>query len=365
MWSADQGSRHAVLAGGGTGGHVFPALAVADELAARGWRVSWIGRNEGMERRIVEGRGLPYHALPALAVVGRGPIKKAAALATLARSALKARRLMVRLQARVVLGTGGYVSAPTVVGARLARRPALLMEPNVEAGAANRWLSRWARGAAVAFPEAAAGLRCPVRHTGVPVHRGFFQVEPDLPASGPARLLVLGGSQGARQLNQILPLALEAAVPRLPDLEVLHQVGEGHVEETRAAYAARRLGTAQVEIQPFLEDVAAAMGWSHLVVSRAGAVTLAEICAAGRAALLVPLELAGGHQRKNAERLLAAGGAEILWQETTPETFAKVLTKLLADRRRLEAMGRALRRLARPQAAQEIADLLIETAEAA
>lgn len=325
--------------------------------------MSWIGRSQGLERRIVEGCGLPYHALPALPVVGHSPVQKVAALTTLARSALKARRLMDRLEAGVVLGTGGYVSAPAVLGARLAGCPALLLEPNAEAGAANRWLSRWAQAAAVAFPEAESGLRCPVRHTGVPVRRAFFQVELGLPASGPARLLVLGGSQGARRINQLLPDALEALVPRLPDLEVVHQVGERHLEATQAAYATRRLGPVQVEIRPFLEDVVGAMARSHLVVSRAGAVTLAEICAAGRAALLVPLGLAGGHQQRNAQRLLAAGGAEILPEEAAPETCAEILAKLLADRSRLEAMGRALRRLAKPHAAQEIADLVIETGE--
>ena len=234
-----------------------------------------------------------------------------------------------------------------------------------EAGTANRWLSRWARGAAVGFPEAAAGLRCPVRHTGVPVRRGFFEGQAGLPASGPTRLLVLGGSQGARRLNQILPQALEVVAPRLSGLEVVHQAGEDHVEETRAAYAVRNLGGVKVEIRAFLDDVATAMARSHLVVSRAGAVTLAEICAASRGALLVPLVLAGGHQRKNAEHLQRVGGAEILAEDAEAATFAETLARLLADRQRLEAMARAVRRLARPQAAREIADLLIETGEAA
>jgi UDP-N-acetylglucosamine--N-acetylmuramyl-(pentapeptide) pyrophosphoryl-undecaprenol N-acetylglucosamine transferase len=353
-----------ILAGGGTGGHVFPALAVADELLAKGWEVSWIGRCEGLERRLVEGWGLPYEGLPARAVVGRGPLAQARAVTTLASSAWKARRIMERLQARVVLGTGGYVSAPAVVGARLARRPAVLLEPNAEAGAANRWLSRWARAAAVAYPEVEAGLRCPVRHTGVPVRRTFFQVDETLPSSAVTRILVLGGSQGARQLNRILPGALEVLASGQMDLEVVHQVGEGQLDETREAYAARRLGAVRVEFRPFLADVAAAMARSHLVVSRAGAVTLAEICAAGRAALLMPLELAGGHQRKNAEILRRAGGAEIFDAEKdTPETFAKTLQSLLVDRNGLQAMGRTLRRLARPQAAREIAELLIETGE--
>ncbi len=358
-------SRHAVLAGGGTGGHVFPAVAVAEELAARGWRVSWLGRSRGLERRIVEGCGVPYHALPARAVIGRSALQKMGAMTTLATSAWRARQLLGHLEADVVLGTGGYVSVPAVLGAKLAGRPALLLEPNAEAGAANRWLSRWVRAAAVGYPEVEAELKCPVRHTGVPVRPEFFEVETELPAGGPLRLLVLGGSQGASRINRLLPEALEAATAHLAEIEVVHQVGEGHAETTRAAYASRRLGSIRVDIRPFLEDVAGQMARAHLVVSRAGAVTLAEICAAGRAALLVPLELAGRHQWKNAQRLRAAGGAEILPEEATPDTCAEILTQLLADRRRLQTMGRAMRRMARPEAAREIVDLMAEVVEAA
>lgn len=355
----------AIVAGGGTGGHVFPALAVAEELGGRGWRVEWMGRTEGMEKRLVDERSIPYHGVPARAVVGGGPVGKVLALSTLAVSAVRAWRVIRSRAARVILGTGGYVSAPAMLGARLAGRPAVMLEPNFEAGLANRWLSRWATVAAVGFAETASGLACRSEVTGVPVRRSFHEVPPASP-EGRARLLVLGGSQGAQQLNRLVPAALERLAPEIGELEVLHQVGQENVESTRSAYEARSLGGVDIAIEPFLNDVAGEMTRAHLVVSRAGAVTLAEICAAGRPAVLVPLAVAGGHQRANADRLAETGGAVSLGtEEVAPEELGAALGGLLADRRKLVEMGETLRRLARPEAASEIADLMTAAAEAA
>ncbi|HEV3455365.1 MAG TPA: undecaprenyldiphospho-muramoylpentapeptide beta-N-acetylglucosaminyltransferase [Thermoanaerobaculia bacterium] len=390
--------RHALLAGGGTGGHVFPALAVAEELLARGWRVSYAGSPSGLEARLVPERGIAFHGLPARPLLGRGPLAQALALATLARSAVAAAALIRRVGATVVLGTGGYVSAPAVVGGRLAGRPVLLLEPNARAGTANRWLSRCATEAAVGYAETARGLRCPATVTGVPVRAAFFAVPemPEMPeidesagsahsggsgafgepaaaggAAAPSgagaapRLLVLGGSQGARQLNRALPAAAALLLAALPELRIVHQAGARHVDETRAAYAsagaAGAAGAAaeQVTVVPFLADVAAAMAASHLLVSRAGAITVAEICAAGRAALLAPLAIAAGHQQDNARLLAAAGGALVLTvADLEPGPLAARLHALLTDGERLAAMGRAARALARPDAAAAIAGRL-------
>ncbi len=359
---------HALLAGGGSGGHVFPALAVAEELAARGWRVSFTGSPGGFEARLVPERGIAFHGLPARPLLGRGPLARALALGTLARSAVAAAALVRRIDVTVVLGTGGYASAPAVVGGRLARRPVVLLEPNARAGVANRWLSRWAAAAAVGYRDTARDLRCPATVTGVPVRRAFFAV-PELEAEGVAgagtaaagrRLLVLGGSQGARQVN----LAMAAAAPELlvavPGLRILHQAGARNLDETRAAYAAAGAPAERVEVAPFLDDVAGAMAASHLLVSRAGAITVAEICAAGRASLLAPLAMAEGHQVGNARLLAAAGGAEILGPaDLEPDALAARLVTLLGGTlERLQALGRAARSLARPDATAAIADLL-------
>jgi UDP-N-acetylglucosamine--N-acetylmuramyl-(pentapeptide) pyrophosphoryl-undecaprenol N-acetylglucosamine transferase len=308
---------HALLAGGGTGGHVFPALAVAEELLARGWRVSFAGTPSGLEARLVPERGIPFYVLPARPLLGRGPLARVGALATLARSAVSAAGLIRRLGVTAVLGTGGYASAPAVVGGRLTRRPVLLLEPNARAGVANRWLSRCATAAAVGYAETASGLRCPATVTGVPVRGEFFAI-PELAEGGAsgesspaargtsstpatlgasgASLLVLGGSQGARQLNRALPAAAALLLAAMPELRIVHQAGARHLDETRAAYAAAGAGPRQVQVVAFLEDMAGAMAACRLLVSRAGAITVAEICAAGRAALLAPLAIAKGHQ---------------------------------------------------------------------
>lgn len=350
---------HVLVAGGGSGGHVFPALAVAEQMDERGWRVSWLGRVEGMERELVEGRGLRYYGLPAKAVVGRSIPARAMAITSLGASALRARRLIRRLEVGVVLGTGGYVSAPGVMGAVLARRPIVLLEPNAEPGVANRGLSRWATVAAVASSDTAAGLHCPVEETGVPVRGEFVSDHRPASSTGPLRLLVLGGSQGARQLNELLPPALQQLAAVHPGIEVTHQVGSALMDEARRAYEKHPVAGLQLSIVPFVEDVHQAMSAAHLVISRAGAITLAEICAVGRAALLLPLSLAGSHQVANARHLVAAAGAELLEpQDASVASLQEVLGMLLADRRRLRDMGQKSFDLARPRAATDVADLV-------
>ncbi|MCG8459940.1 MAG: UDP-N-acetylglucosamine--N-acetylmuramyl-(pentapeptide) pyrophosphoryl-undecaprenol N-acetylglucosamine transferase [Holophagales bacterium] len=365
----------ALVTGGGSGGHVFPGLAVAHELESRGWRVSWAGGRKGMERRLVTDRGLEYHALEARPLLGRGAVQKGMALANLAVSACRARGLLRRLGAQVVLGTGGFVSAPAAVGARFAGVPLLLLEPNAEPGLANRMLSRLAAEAAIAHDATAARLRCPSKVTGVPVRAEFFAVDPELPPMPPLRILVLGGSQGARQLNELLPAALAGLPDSLGHVEVLHQAGERHLDATAAAYAtagprvavasespgggeSRQGGPATIEVRPtpFLDDVAAAMAESHLVVSRAGAITLAELCAAGRPSLLVPLAIAGGHQRSNAESLARAGAAAVLPTAAEADELGRMLAALLGDRQELAAMAARARSLGRADAAGAIAD---------
>ncbi len=349
-------TRHALLAGGGTGGHIFPALALAAELVRRGWMVSFAGSPQGMEARLVPARGIAFHALPARPILGKGLGTKIAAALLLLRSTWSARGLVRRLPANVVVGTGGYASAPAVLGARLARRPALLFEPNARAGAANRFLSRFASAAALGFPEAAKDLHCGAVVTGVPVRPEFFAVHEALPGAPAPALLVLGGSQGAQALNRVLPAAISRLAARFPGLRVLHQAGERNLEETRAAYAAAG-AAAHAEVVPFIDDVAGAMAASDLVVSRAGAMTLAEIRAAGRPVLLLPLGVAAGHQVDNARALANEGAARFLVpEEATAERLSTALGELLADPDALRAMAAAARAGARPGAVEALAD---------
>ncbi|HEV7671661.1 MAG TPA: undecaprenyldiphospho-muramoylpentapeptide beta-N-acetylglucosaminyltransferase [Thermoanaerobaculia bacterium] len=370
--------RHALLAGGGTGGHVFPAIAVGRELAARGWTISYAGSAAGLEARLVPQEGWPFHPLPAKAFLGRGVGAKIGALTTLVRSSVAARALVKRLDVDAVLGTGGYASAPAVVGARLAGRPILLLELNARAGVANRMLARFATAAAVAFEDTRRDLACRSTVTGVPVRSAFFAAPSELPG-GPRRLLVLGGSQGARQINRAMPEAARRLLEEIPDLTIRHQAGAKNVDETLAAYRASGLdesALARVAVVPFIEDVAAALSESHLIVSRAGAVTVAEICAAGRPALFLPLTIAKGHQIENARLLERAGAAEVLVEGTpqgSGEPFAarlaaRLATKLidlLADRPGLARRAEAARSLARPGAVAAIADALEAVARGA
>jgi UDP-N-acetylglucosamine--N-acetylmuramyl-(pentapeptide) pyrophosphoryl-undecaprenol N-acetylglucosamine transferase len=336
---------------------VFPALAVGEELERRGWRVSYTGTARGMEAGIAASRGLDFHPLPASAVTGRGLLSRAAAMVILVRSTVRAIGLLRRLEARVVIATGGYACVAPSIGAFFLRRPLVLVEPNATAGLANRALSRIATAAAVAWPETARSLSCPSRETGVPVRRAFRSEPAALPAAPPWRLLVLGGSQGSVALNELVPAALD----RLRrdsgiELSVLHQTGGGKEEAARRAYASSGI---EAEVVPFLDDVPGAMASSHLVLSRAGAVTLAEICGAGRASVLFPLALAGGHQAANARALERAGAAAVVEGATEAPELASRLERVL-DPLLLAGMGSAARSMARPRAAESIADLVVE-----
>ncbi|HVS66597.1 MAG TPA: UDP-N-acetylglucosamine--N-acetylmuramyl-(pentapeptide) pyrophosphoryl-undecaprenol N-acetylglucosamine transferase [Thermoanaerobaculia bacterium] len=367
------GSPLALLTGGKSAGHVFPALAVGDALRERGWRLAYAGLADSMEERLAGSRGIEFHRIAARPLVGRGILERIRALLTALREGLAARSLVRRLGACVIVATGGFVSVPAVLGGWLARRAVVLLEPNAEPGAANRLLSRFADFAALGHAAAATGLRCRSAVTGVPVRREFAGVADlrvtDLERStgGPVRLLVLGGSQGAARLNAVLPRALAALRRGVLRVEVLHQTGAANLAATADAY--RELFSEQgescferagvsIELTPFVDDVTAAVASCHLVISRSGAITLAELCAAGRGALLVPLRLAGGHQLANARALAEAGAAVVVEDAGSEfgERLADELWALLESPDRLVEMGRSARTLGAPRAAAEIAD---------
>lgn len=365
MDEGQSAKRRVTVTGGGTAGHVHPGLALADELVARGWSVSWLGRRDGIEERLATAAGLPFHAVPASPVVGQGVIGRGRAIATGLRGAIAARRVLGRSPADVVVGTGGYVSFPGVVAAWSRRIPVLLFEPNATTGVANRALSRFATRIAWGVGAADDAERTV---TGIPVAASFAaprrQLEPEADDdTGVPHILVLGGSQGSEQLNRAVPAALgRSGELGWSPVRVLHQCGHGHLEATRDRYAAVE-ADAEVTVVEFIDEVAAAMGEADVVVSRAGAQTLAELAAVGRPAVLVPLGAAHGHQARNADLLAAAGAA---WSLTgldgddLAKALAERLAALFGDRDLLRRAAEAMAARATPEAAERLADLVTD-----
>jgi UDP-N-acetylglucosamine--N-acetylmuramyl-(pentapeptide) pyrophosphoryl-undecaprenol N-acetylglucosamine transferase len=346
---------------GGTGGHVFPALAVADQLRAHGVPVVWLGTPGGLETRVVPREHFPLFTLDAAGLRGRGWRVWLAAPARLLLSLTRALRLLLRVRPGAVLGMGGFASGAGGLAAWALRIPLLIHEQNALAGLTNRLLYRLARVVLEGFPGAfpvAAGARC----VGNPVRAAIAALpEPAarrVAADGvPLRVLVLGGSQGARALNEVLPPALAQAGRTM---RVVHQCGAGHDTGTTAAYRAH--GHPDARVVPFIDDMAAAYAAADLVVCRAGALTLAELCAAGIGAILVPYpHAADDHQSANARHLSARGAALLLPErELTPAALAQMLRELDGNRARLRAMAAAARAMARPDAARAVAEACME-----
>lgn len=347
------------LAGGGTGGHVFPMIAVADALRAEAdVRIVFVGTGRGIETRIVPARGDELELLDVLPIRGKGVGGALRGAARAARTLPAARKLALRLGVRAVFAAGGYASGPMALGAWTARIPIAILAPDVELGLTNRWLLPFARRAYVAFrpTEDRIGRRVALR-TGVPL-RSAFRPSPYVPAPGRFSVLVLGGSQGAKALNEVLPSALAAASLTIPGFSVIHQTGEGRAEDVARHYRELRLDAARVV--PFIDDVAAELDRADLVIGRAGASSLAELCAVGRASILIPFPAAGAHQAANAEALVAVGAAvSIAESDATAERIEREVGDMAHDATRRARMAEAARGEGRPDAAREIArDLL-------
>ncbi|MDX9717366.1 undecaprenyldiphospho-muramoylpentapeptide beta-N-acetylglucosaminyltransferase [Thauera sp. WH-2] len=343
---------------GGTGGHIFPGIAVAEELRARGWRIVWMGNPDGMEARIVPARGYETAWVRFGALRGKGLVRKLLLPLNLLRGFWQALRALRRVRPDVVLGMGGYITFPGGMMAALLGRPLVLHESNSVAGLANRVLAKVADRVLSGFPEVLEKAEW----LGNPVRADIAAVVP--PAErmagreGPLRVLVVGGSLGAAVLNETVPQAL-LRLPAEQRPVVVHQAGERQIEALRAAYA-----RAQVEgdLRPFIADMAAAYADADLVICRAGALTVAELAAAGVASLLVPFPHAvDDHQTGNARFLADRAGAYLLPQsELTPERLAGILASL--DRGRLLQMAENARALAKPLAAVAVANACAELA---
>lgn len=352
-----------LIMAGGTGGHVFPALAVADVLRERGHEVQWLGAENGREVNWVGEAGYPLHTLPVGGLRGKSWRKRLAGLVNMARSVIRALAVLRRTRPDVVLGMGGYAAAPGGLAAWLLRRPLVIHEQNARPGKTNQYLSRFATRVLEAFPGAMANSGG-VELVGNPVRADLIRAaqESPWPVVVPPQILVLGGSLGAAALNEVVPRALARLRDTRP-LRVLHQAGEGKAQACQSVY--REVGV-EADVVPFIRDMAKAYAESVLVICRAGAMTLSELMVMGRPAILVPFPHAvDDHQFYNARYLADAGAACVLRQsELTVDRLASELEALLEEPSRLEAMGAAARTLARPESAQRIADILEATGHA-
>lgn len=347
-----------LVAAGGTGGHLFPGVAVADELRRRDptTRVVFVGTPKGLESRLVPRAGYELELLPILPLNGVGPVRMLKGLAALPWAMLKAVALVRRLAPRAVLGVGGYAGGPVVLAAAGLGINTVVLEPNAKPGFTNRVLRPFVRKAACSYEDARREFGAKGVVTGNPVRGGFATITRKAHAH-PHTLLVFGGSQGSRIINN----AVVAALPRLPGpdrLRIVHQTGVAMRDEIAAAYA--KAGR-DAEVVDFLDDMEKRFAEADLVVSRSGATTCAELTAAGKASVLIPFALsADDHQKSNALALESAGAARMVEEkDLTGERLAEAITSILGDAGRLAAMEDAARAVARPDAAARVADLLL------
>jgi UDP-N-acetylglucosamine--N-acetylmuramyl-(pentapeptide) pyrophosphoryl-undecaprenol N-acetylglucosamine transferase len=349
--------RVVLIAAGGTGGHLFPGIAVADELRRRNaqLRVVFVGTPRGLESRLVPRAGYDLVLLPILPLKSVGVVRTVKGVLALPWALFRAAALVLRRRPAAVLGVGGYAGGPLTLVAALLGVRTVILEPNAKPGFTNRVLRPFVRRAACAYEEARQAFGRKGVLTGNPV-RAAFTMLPAKAHHPPLTLLAFGGSQGSRVLNQ----ALLASLPHLPGpdrLRIVHQTGDAMRGEVAAAYAA---AGREAEVLAFLDDMAALVARADLVVSRSGATTCAELTAAGKAAILVPFaRAADDHQQRNAAALQAAGAARMIEErELTGDALASAIVELVESPERLTAMEAASKRLGRPDAAARVADLL-------
>jgi UDP-N-acetylglucosamine--N-acetylmuramyl-(pentapeptide) pyrophosphoryl-undecaprenol N-acetylglucosamine transferase len=357
-------ARPILIMAGGTGGHVYPALAVAGFLHARGVTLYWLGSRRGLENRLVPRAGYRLFTLPVSGLRRRGLLRLLLAPAQIGLAVAQAIVLILRLRPGVVLGMGGFASGPGGIAAWLCGRPLIIHEQNANPGLTNRILSRFATAVLEAFPGSFTAARA-AEHTGNPVRAEITALPPpEQRRAGPGaglRILIFGGSQGAHVLNTVVPQAIAQIGPQTR-VAVLHQTGAAERDAVAAAYQAAGV---PAEVCAYIEDMAAAYADADLVISRAGAMTIAEIAAAGVASILVPLPAVDDHQTANARYLVERGAAILLPQpELDVARLVRELTALAADRARIETMARCARAAAMPDATARVAARCLERLDA-
>ncbi len=354
--------RSVLIMAGGTGGHVFPALAAADCLREKGVDVQWLGTEQGIEARLVPEAGFPIHFIQVSGLRGKGLLSIAKALFQLLGAVMGALRLVKQLKPACVLGMGGFASGPGGVAAWLMRRPLVIHEQNAVAGTTNKLLAWVANKVLQGYPISLGGAKG--KHIGNPVRADIARLptpeQRNAKRSGNLRLLVLGGSLGAKPINDILPTVL-MNMDGSQRPQVWHQTGNVHVENVMNTY--QQVGV-EARVDAFIDDMATAYGWADIVLCRAGALTVAELTAAGVASILVPLPYAiDDHQTENA-RWLADNGAGVMQQQAlmTPERIIELLVRFDQDRSQLLSMAVAARQLAKCDAAEQVAAICMEVA---
>ncbi len=352
-----------MIAGGGTGGHIYPAIAIAREYLSQdpARRVVFVGTEKGLEKTIVPKAGFPLEFIEVGGLKGKGGLDLVRNLARLPSGFIQAWKIVSRHKPNVVLGVGGYSSGPVLAAAALRRIPTIIHEQNAYPGLTNRLLARLVRAVAVAFAEALPRLR---RSDGVvtgnPVRVEFFELDGPRAdrVDGRRRLLISGGSQGSRVLNDAMTGAL-LFLGRVKDrIDIVHQTGPNELEKVAAAYKASAFDGARVV--PYLDPIANEIAAADLVVCRAGAMTIGELAAIGRAAILVPFAAAtNNHQELNARVVESAGGAIVITEgELTPERLGRSIAEVINDPDRSTRMGRAAKTQAAPEATRKIVDLI-------
>lgn len=356
----ETGVQTLMIGGGGTGGHIYPAIAIAQEFVSRGpnRRVVFVGTEYGLEKTIVPKAGFPLEVISVGGLKGKGPVDLTKNLFRLPFGFLQAWRLVGKHRPTVALGVGGYSSGPVLLAAKLRGVPTAIHEQNAFPGVANRAAARFANAVAVAFADAGPRLKRPdAIVTGNPIRKEFFTTA-DRRSGGRRRLLIFGGSQGSRVINDAMTGALLFLAKLRDQLDIVHQTGPKEVDKVRDAYRASAFANGRVVpyLDPIVDEIAAA----DLVVCRAGAMTIAELSAIGRGAIFIPFAAAtNNHQELNARVVEKAGGGIVITEaELTPERLASAISQIVNDRDRASRMGVGAHALAAPDATRKIVDLL-------
>jgi UDP-N-acetylglucosamine--N-acetylmuramyl-(pentapeptide) pyrophosphoryl-undecaprenol N-acetylglucosamine transferase len=351
-----------LIAGGGTGGHVIPAIAIAKEWLSRGAEreVVLVGTERGIEMKLVPQAGLPLETLRVAGLKGKGGATLLKNLSMLGPAMLDAKRVLRKHKPTAAFGVGGYAAGPMMLATWLGRIPNIIFEPNAEPGLTNKLLAKISTRIATGYEISARAWGRKAVVTGCPVRAEFFSIASRLPEK-PFRLLITGGSQGALPINRAFVDAMDLLAARKNELSIVHQTGERDYNAVRTAYARREIFA---EVVPFLSNMAERFAWADVIVCRAGAITAAEIAAAGRAAIFIPFGRAtDSHQLRNAQEMQNAGAGRLITEaQLTPQKLTSEIFSLLEQPQLIEDMSNSARSMARPNAVREIVDLIEEAA---